>query len=153
MMQPLLIPIFYEVVECYQLFEAWSFQAICVGMTVPQGFICDGASVPRILWGIKPPDGLHRAAAVAHDWLYANKGRFNFGTFSRKECDEVFRTLLIEAGVSRFQSWLMYRGVRLGGWATWRKPKNVRILPVRLSSPLQTTPNRSDEWAGHLYAP
>jgi hypothetical protein len=120
---------------------------------VPEGFVCDGASVPRPLWFFRPPDGLHRAAAVAHDWLYANKGSLQDGRMlSREECDDAFQALLHEAGVGRRAAWLMHRGVRLGGWMTWRKPKRVTVVPVlRIRSLLAGAAQR--EWAGHLYAP
>lgn len=38
---------------------------------VPEGYHTDGASVPRFFWTITGylPDGRHRAAAVAHDFL------------------------------------------------------------------------------------
>jgi hypothetical protein len=42
------------------------------GVTVPIGFVSDGASVPRLLWFIFPPVGRYFQAAVVHDWLLAN---------------------------------------------------------------------------------
>jgi len=37
---------------------------------IPTRFICDFASIPRILWSIYPPDGSHRYAAIPHDMGY-----------------------------------------------------------------------------------
>ena len=149
--QPLLIPILFEGREVYQLVEEWSFVSMSERIAVPKGFICDGASIPRLLWMIRPPDGIHRAAAVAHDWLYANKG---FGVFTRKKCDLVFLDLLKAAGVSWLSRKLMYRGVRLGGWVAWSKPKRVTVEPMLTGFGLTGLRHVIlGDWEGHLYSP
>lgn len=38
-------------------------------VTVPAGYLTDGASVPRIAWSIIPPWGSYGQAAVVHDLL------------------------------------------------------------------------------------
>src|SRR5690606_37335397 len=52
-------------------------------ITVPAGFEHDGASVPRLLWTLSgaAPDGLHRAAALVHDFNYRHRGRLPRGSF------------------------------------------------------------------------
>ncbi len=44
----------------------------CVDITikVPQGFLTDFASIPRLFWPILPPFGPWRYAAVIHDYLF-----------------------------------------------------------------------------------
>lgn len=51
------------------------------GFKVPEGFVSDGASVPRVFWSLFPPVGRYFLAAVLHDyllvighpWMKANK--------------------------------------------------------------------------------
>ncbi len=45
----------------------------CYIVTVPIGFITDFATIPRPIRKILPPTGNYGAAAVLHDWLFANQ--------------------------------------------------------------------------------
>ncbi|MBU0809603.1 MAG: DUF1353 domain-containing protein [Gammaproteobacteria bacterium] len=56
--------------------------------------------------------GYGHSAATIHDYLYAT------GELSRKLSDQVFYNALRTCGVARWRAWLMYAGVRLGGY--WR---------------------------------
>ncbi|MFY0658122.1 MAG: DUF1353 domain-containing protein [Neptunomonas phycophila] len=76
--QPLMVPIGpikYKLVEEYTYY--WEDeQGVINRITVPEGIETDGATVPRVVWtlsGIRP-DGLIRAAALVHDWIYVNDG-------------------------------------------------------------------------------
>ena len=40
---------------------------------IPNGFITDFASVPRLFWNIFPPIGNYRNAAIVHDYLYRTR--------------------------------------------------------------------------------
>ncbi len=40
-------------------------------ITVPQGFITDFYSIPRVLWAIYPPHLMPIEASIIHDWGYA----------------------------------------------------------------------------------
>ncbi len=152
--QPLLVPLVYRGKELYQNLEDWTFtDSQGVVHTVPKGLIVDGASVPRSCWWFMPPDGLHRAGAFAHDWLYINKGRIDGMNFTRAECDTTFYNLMVAAGVSERRAGLAYRGVRLGGWSVWnREYEGPIILPVskRMWAPRVIEPRTA---SSHLYAP
>jgi hypothetical protein len=107
-------------------------------ITVPAGFIFDGASVPRIAWTISGilPDGLIRAAALVHDWLYRYKGNLPEGSYqylapdgnwsnlyaiwSRKNSDRLFGRIMREARVPKRKRRAAYRAVRLFGWLPWQ---------------------------------
>ncbi len=88
---------------------------------VPDGFKYDGASVPRPLWSISGirPDGLIRAAALIHDFIYRYAGWK--GRYTRKEADILFRYIIREAGLGWWTAVRAYRAVRLFGWIPWRK--------------------------------
>ena len=77
---------------------------------VPAGFVTDFASTPRWLWWLVPPYGTYAWPSVIHDWLY-----FTDTGGTRREADEAFREAMQDAGVPRWQRWLLYVGVRIGG--------------------------------------
>lgn len=62
-------------------------------VTVPKGYITDGASVPRPLWSIIPPWGKYGQAAILHDYLcdygFIKDGKTTV-RINRKEVDEIF---------------------------------------------------------------
>lgn len=108
--------------QLYILMQDWMYR----GFLVPQGFLTDGASAPK--WTLSvvgfQRDGIHRAAAMIHDWLYVNKGtvvRANGSTFTydRLYADKQFKGILKEAGVKNWQAWCAYYAVRLGGRLYW----------------------------------
>lgn len=149
--QPLLIPIRAPGDDAlYRLTQDWSYDWVepvfdtPLRLTVPKGFETDGASVPRLLWTLVgiTPDGLHRAAAVAHDFIYRYSGHLPAGShqlqmqvqmpmpssmrdtghlWTRKEADRLFARILRECGVSKTRRRIMYLGVRIGGWRSWRR--------------------------------
>ena len=144
MKQPLTTPIsndLYRLEEDY--FYSWEEEHYKSGITVFGGFMHDGASVPRLTWSISGlrPDGLIRAAALVHDWIYRHKGELPadsqtyydnncndwepcFGKISRAKADHLFLKIMKESGMSSWKSKLAYRAVRLFGWYYWRKNRN-----------------------------
>lgn len=65
-------------------------------VNVPAGYLTDGASVPRLFWGLIPPWGKYGQAAVVHDILCEYLSITKNGApyrITREECDD----LLLEA--------------------------------------------------------
>lgn len=93
----------WEVVENYTL----------LGRTVPAGFRCDMASVPRWAWPVIPPTGLHGGAAVLHDFLYST------GLVPKVEADAYFFEAMRSLGVPRWRRVVMYLAVVIGGGEAW----------------------------------
>lgn len=107
-------------------------------ITAWKDFVYDGASVPRFLWTLTGyrPDGLHRAAALIHDWIYVHKGilpkgshqyqdsdgtwRDTYAKWSRKDADRIFGRILKESGVRKRKRKLMVRAVMWFGGTRWR---------------------------------
>jgi len=87
---------------------------------VPKGTQSDLASVPRCLWSLLPPDGEYQEAAIIHDWLYS------IGA-SRWFADSVFRQVMKELGVPLWKRWLLWFGVRCGGWIWWREKPTLPL--------------------------
>ena len=82
-------------------------------ITVPAGFIFDGASTPRIFWSIIPPYKGTKKAAVVHDYLCRHVA---CDKESRKRADKLFYEMLLEAGLSKLRAQLGYMGVRVGSY-------------------------------------
>lgn len=91
-------------------------------IVIPSGFITDGGSVPRALWSIVNPWGRASKAYVLHDWMYKNQER------SRLVSDATLLEAMEVLGVNLIQRWLVYRGVRIGGWVAWNKHKKQNKL-------------------------
>jgi hypothetical protein len=151
--QPLLLPIRYRGEECYQVARPWKWEWKGQIETVPQGLVVDGASVPRFAWWFLPPDGLHRAGALAHDRAYGLKGHLKNGQIlTRAESDEMFHCMMLKAGVNPFTAKVAYRAVRLFGQSPWDSNEPEVILPVdqpALAQPVRRKPF----FLRHIYAP
>lgn len=106
--------------DLYELQEDYTYH----GITVPKGFRYDGASVPRLAltpFGFQR-DGIHRAAALVHDWMYAKRGRIEeHNRYSREDADRIFREMLIGSGVKNWHVAIAYAFVRAFGWIVWYK--------------------------------
>lgn len=98
---------------CIAPFE---FQSDVAGevISVPVGFITDFASIPSIVSWIFGDIG-HRAS-LPHDLEYSKKGRL-----TRELADKVLYEACVFSGIPEWKSKLIYAGVRLGGWASFRK--------------------------------
>lgn len=72
------------------------------------GFFCDGLSVPSLFQFFLPSwddnNSLYNLAGCIHDYLYSVKGKTRVMTFTREECDDIFRGILRCSGISRFKA-------------------------------------------------
>lgn len=108
--------------DLYILEDDFVYTANGEFITVPKGFKYDGASTPKILWWILPRDGVHRAAALIHDYLYEFEGNMPDGqAFSRKQADTIFYKMLKDYGVASWRAAVAYRAVRVAGYFFWKE--------------------------------
>lgn len=86
------------------------------------GFTTDFSSVPRILWSFIPPHGQSARASVKHDFLYDKHQKLGIGDDEKTRLlvDMIFYRDLIQDGVPRWQSRLMYKAVRKFGKRYWK---------------------------------
>ena len=91
-------------------FERTRYILMCpvhlAGVTVPAGFITDGASVPRLLWWLFPPVGRYFLAAVVHDWLLENGMPW-------REANRKFKQALQEQAVPVWVVFSMFLSVQI----------------------------------------
>lgn len=109
---------------------------------VPDGYVTDFASVPRIVSWLIPTYGRYTAPAILHDYLITDA--MPCGRVTSNDTDGLFRRAMRELGVPPVKRWLMWTGVRWGalfnarrraGW--WRSAPgvvgiSVLALPVLL---------------------
>lgn len=105
-------------------------------LIIPEGFITDLASIPWPASTLVRPSDVNPAGPVVHDWLYRNSGLVlvylldpvtgqpapvpHHG-FTRKEADEIFRTILIETEVPKLKVNVMHLAVRVGGDRSFKR--------------------------------
>jgi len=89
-------------------------------ITVPEGFITDYASVPRIFWNIIPPSGRYARAAVLHDYLYKEL------IYDRLKCDQILLEAMKALNVAPWKRQVMFLAVRAGGWITYNRYKKEK---------------------------
>ena len=81
--------------------------------TVPIGTLTDFASSRVFRLNLLSLKATYSAAAILHDWMYQNR------IVSRSQADAYFMELLDAAGVSSYEKWKAFSGVRVFGWLPW----------------------------------
>lgn len=94
----------------WQLLDMFMYDSVVGGLiTVPEGFITDFASVPRIPLVYDSLGNIAQRAAVIHDYLYATK------SLPRDIADKVLLEAMEVSGISWLRRKMIYMGVRVGG--------------------------------------
>lgn len=86
---------------------------------IPEGFVTDGATIPRPFWVLATPAGEAFEAAVLHDWMLQEK------MYTAAEAHKGFRLALISYGVGRLKAWLLYQAVRSYGALKYGNDRRV----------------------------
>jgi hypothetical protein len=109
----------YEVVTPYRI------RVDGILYMIPRGFVFNGASIPRVLWGLvtSPYNPRILVAALVHDYLYRTH------LTNRKRADQVFRVLLRRnQGFGKTKIALIYRAVRMFGAIPYKRGINLPVL-------------------------
>lgn len=87
-------------------------------VTIPEGFVTDGASIPKTLWSTigSPYTGKYRRAAVLHDYMYHSPLDMD-----KDEADRLFLEAMLEDGVELVCARTIYEGVHLCGRRAWNE--------------------------------
>lgn len=100
--------------------------AIAGRLVIPDGFLTDGASVPRPVWALlanSDPDLLY--PAFAHDYLYTLQGDLYTRALTRQQCDAVLAEQMEAVGAPRWKIATVYRALRLAGGFAWAKKEKL----------------------------
>jgi hypothetical protein len=93
---------------------------------VRDGYVTDGASIPRSAWlPVGNPWEEYLGAAIIHDWLYESE------VWPREDADRCFVDLMEWLGINWARRNVMYSAVRLGGGFTWKKHTEASITLAR----------------------
>lgn len=74
-------------------------------VTIPNCYLTDGATVPRIFWGFVPPWGAYGQAVILHDYLCEYLTVMNNGvpeSISRKQADKMLNEAMKVIGVPSY---------------------------------------------------
>lgn len=103
-------------VRLFRLLAHFVYRSSLGTISVPAGFVTDGASIPRGLWSVFSPTGPWFGAAVIHDFLYSPHNTRR----TRKEADLLFKEAMFNAGLDWPRREMIFRAVRLFGGANYR---------------------------------
>jgi hypothetical protein len=100
----------------------WSFWSERLGckVTVPDGFVFDWDSVPRLPVVYLLFKGRMKEESCAHDWLL-KAGEACGEKITRRTADKVMKDGMVAKDRGAFWTFGAYVGVRLGSWGAWRK--------------------------------
>ena len=114
-------------------------------IVIPKGFQFDGASIPRIFWGILAPTGLLLIPGLVHDFAYRydcllrhprNGGpleEYKRGA-GRRYWDDLFRDVAISVNGFKIINRVAWLALRVGGWSAWGKRRREASEPYWLES-------------------
>lgn len=113
-------------------------------ITLPKGFVCDLASIPKYLQWMFKPDGPWAKAAAIHDFLYnlsppsnvftehynAMEPKYAFMEAKlahRSCCDALFYMAMRKSGVNAAVALSFYLAVRACGSSSFRTGKSIKV--------------------------
>jgi hypothetical protein len=99
----------------WRLLRSFTYDSAVAGarIIVPNGFVTDFASVPRVPVAFWLFGDTAKSAAVIHDYLYTT------GLFPKATADNVFYEAMRASGIGFFRARFMYWGVAYGGGVAW----------------------------------
>lgn len=124
-------------VRRFEVTETWFFimpdgQVIII----PRGFIFDGASTPKFMWGILDPVGILLIQGLVHDYGYRHdylwafdKNRVMYKLHlgaGRLFWDDMFLKIGLDLYDMQVTGYLSYAMLRLFGWIAWNKNRDCQ---------------------------
>ena len=121
----------------WEIMQDWEFELPHqVMITIPTGFVFDGASIPRALWGILSPTGILFIPGLIHDfgyrngflWAVSDHGvRYQYGRMiTRAGWDSIFYLTCQKVNGMKIISRIAYCMLWAFGWIAWNKNKKMR---------------------------
>jgi Protein of unknown function (DUF1353) len=89
-------------------------------VSVPIGFVSDGASIPRLFWIALPKIGRYMYAAIVHDYLYWTQNT------TRQTADTILKTAMSDSGVDPNTLGAISGAVKAGGQSAWDENKKLK---------------------------
>jgi hypothetical protein len=112
---------------------------------VPEGFVTDFASIPRLFWSLLPPDDYqYTAASIVHDRLYETH------EMTRPEADKVFYRAMAIYHTPKWKRVIMYLAVRLFGRSAYMTGPKRQEHRMRVYEAAQRNKVKGKLVPGHL---
>lgn len=105
-------------------------------LTLPEGFVTDFASIPKLVWSILAPwDYQYTPACLPHDLGYELAGSLTVWwhngvtwtpkrlELTRRAVDDLMYWGMVARGTPKWKVNAIYSAVRMGGWLAWRRSK------------------------------
>ena len=93
-------------------------------LIVPEGFVCDLASVPKILRSFAMDWRRTGRSGTIHDCAY--KWEESWG-FTRRQADSIYYECLLADGAWKWRASLQWAGIRAGGWRAWNRHRATDV--------------------------
>ena len=154
--QPILKPIGRRLSELQENIDyVFRYKGTLCRIRIFSGKLIDGASIPRLCWtplGLAP-HGIMDGPALPHDEIYGESGEMPEDVYQYWDgenwvnCDMPIQRDLADAilyaycrhfGVGERRSYLVWSGVRIGGWWPWMRDDRKRMAKVISKHGLET---------------
>ena len=118
-------------VRTWEVADDWAFKIGSTWYVIPQGFVFDGASIPKFLHTWLSPTGVLLMGGLVHDYAYKyatllkSGKKKTMGTIDQKKADQIFRDINIEQNGFHFLNYLAYWALRIGGFVAWNKHRKT----------------------------
>ena len=121
-----------------RLTKDWYFTIDGRKIWIPEGYVCDGASIPRAFWSIvgSPFDPVNAIGAWAHDYLYLTH------LTDKKTADEVAFQLWRKSGKGLWASRTMWFAVSKFGGSAWKNNDEDEKSLVELRTMIDIRPDK-----------
>lgn len=109
-------------------------------VVIPEGYLTDGATVPRILWSICPKWDQSHKAVILHDYLCEYgviRKNGEMVKIDRERIDLLFLEAMRFEGVSQIKHSMMYAAVRLHVNINGHKYAKVNRLKLQLEDEIR----------------
>jgi hypothetical protein len=107
----------------WRLEEDWNYYINGVTYRVPEGFVFDGASVPKYFRSWLSPMGVLLIPGLIHDYGYKYAAILTDSAEKfvkdQKQMDVLFRDVAIHVNGFTIINYIAYYALRLGGWFAW----------------------------------
>ena len=107
----------------WKLEEDWNYSINGTMYRVPEGFVFDGASVPKYFRSWLSPMGVLLIPGLVHDYGYKYAAILTDSAEQhikdQKQMDVLFRDIAINVNGFTIINYIAYYALRLGGWFAW----------------------------------
>ncbi|MCH7962965.1 MAG: DUF1353 domain-containing protein [Bacteroidetes bacterium] len=122
----------------WEVLEDWSYVLPDdTKIYIPEGFVFDGASIPRIFWAILSPVGLLLTPGLVHDYAYQHDKLLSLDSEGNRTIyknkagrgywDRLFRDVAIEVNGFKIINNIAWIALVLFGWIDWNVKRRDEV--------------------------